>query len=125
MTTYLAAVLGWYLVIVSLFLLFRQDYVRSIMSDILMQRAFIFILGIITLILGLLMVVGHNIWVMGWPVIITLIAWVTVVSGILRLVFPEMAIKMGQGMMSKPAYLNIASVIFLVLGLFLLYKVYV
>ena len=124
MTTYLATVLGWYLVIVSLFLLFRQDYVKSIMSDMLAQRAFIFIIGFITLILGLLMVVGHNIWVMGWPVVITLFAWATVVSGILRLAFPEIAIKMGHHMMRKPIYLNIVSVIFLLLGVFLLYKVH-
>lgn len=71
-TFYLAAVIGWYLVIVSLFLLFRHEAVNAAMSEIISQRGLLFILAIITIILGLLMVVGHNVWVMGWPVVVTL-----------------------------------------------------
>ena len=79
---FLAQVIGWYFVIISLFLLGRRQAMKSLVGDILADRALMFFIALITLILGLLLVVSHNLWVMGWPVIITLVAWLVLISGI-------------------------------------------
>ncbi|AHE66950.1 hypothetical protein [Legionella oakridgensis] len=121
---FLATVIGWYLVITSLLLIFKHELVRPVMSEIMTHRALLFILAIITLILGLLLVTSHNIWVMGWPVIITLFAWLILLSGIVRLFFPDVAAKMGQSFLERPARMIVAGVVFLVIGIFLLFKVY-
>ena len=94
LSIYLASVIGWYLLIVGAFILVRTDYVKLIMADILAQRALVFIIAIVTLIFGLMLVATHNIWIMGWPVIITLFGWGAVLSAILRLFFPEIVIKL-------------------------------
>lgn len=124
LTTFLASVLGWYLVIVSLFMLFRREMLESVMKDILAQRALLFLFGLLTLIIGLLLVVSHNIWVMAWPVVITLIAWITLISGIVRLVFPELVIKMGYKQLQNTHALTAIGIIGFVLGLYLLFKGY-
>ena len=125
LSIFLAKVIGGYLVIVSLFMLFRQDMLRSLIKDILAQRALLFVIALITLILGLLLVTSHNIWIMAWPVIITLFAWLTLVGGILRLIFPEQISKIGSLWLKNPAYLKAAAVIYLIIGLFMLYKAFV
>lgn len=123
-TLFMATVIGWYLVIVSLFTLCQYEQVKSITAEILEQRGLFFIAAIITLILGLLMVASHNIWVMGWPVIITLISWLVLISGLLRLLCANTAKKMGQSFMANPVGMKVVSVVFLLLGLFLLLQVY-
>lgn len=121
---YLGAVIGWYLVIVSLFLIFRRDVVSGAMSEIMSHKGLFLILAIITLILGLIMVVGHNIWVLGWPLLVTLFSWLVLIVGLLRLWLPDVAIKMGHGFLSNPTRMTITGVVMLIIGVYLLFMVY-
>lgn len=45
--------------------------------------------GYITFLLGLITVVLHNLWVMDWRVTITILGWVTLIKGILKIGFPQ------------------------------------
>ena len=125
LSIFLAKVIGGYLVIFSLYMLFRQDMMRALIKDILSQRALLFFMALLTLIVGLLLVASHNIWVMAWPVIITVFAWLTLVGGILRLGFPDQISKVGSVWLKNPSYLRTAAVVFLILGLFMLYKAFI
>jgi len=123
-TYFLATVLGWYLVIISLFLILKREAAIVVMRDAMAQRSLLFLIAIITLIIGLLMVVSHNLWVMGWPVIITIFAWLALISGIIRLFFPDTVYKIWNKISDKSETMIIMGVILLIIGLFLLYKVY-
>lgn len=120
---FLAIVMGWYLVIFSLFLLCRQKVVRAFISEVLTERSAVLILAIITVIIGLLLVASHNIWIMDWPVAITILSWFILLSGIFRLWFPDMAIELGEKA-NTPVCLNITGIVLLIIGLFLLYYAY-
>ena len=123
-TIFLASVIGWYLVIFSFLVLFKHEYISSVASEIMARREVFFILALITLILGLLLVMSHNIWVMGWPVIITLFGWLVLISGIIRLFLPEWAHQMSRPFLSHPMSLKITAIVLLLVGLFLLFHVY-
>lgn len=123
-TIYLATVIGWYLIIISLFLLLRHEQVKSIIMDVMANQGLFFVVAVITLIMGLLMVVSHNVWVAGWPVVITLFSWLVLITGIIRLICADSAKKMASSFLSQPHGIHIAGVIFLIIGLFLLFKVY-
>lgn len=123
-TEFLATVLGWYLVIFSVFLLLRGALVPVVMGEILKQKGVFFLMSVITVILGLLMVISHNIWVMGWPVIVTVFSWLVLISGLARLFFPEHLQTMGKAFIANPLHLRIAAIVLLVIGACLLYHVY-
>ncbi|PWY56456.1 hypothetical protein DGG96_02435 [Legionella qingyii] len=123
-TNFLAAVLGWYLVIVSLLLLVRRDIVVTAMRELMSQRAVMLVVGIMTLIIGLLMVLSHNVWVMGWPVIVTVFAWLILIGGLFRLYCPDTVYKIWNRVIDKSELFITIAVITLIIGLFLLYKVY-
>ncbi|KTC79163.1 DUF308 domain-containing protein [Legionella cherrii] len=123
-TNFLAAVLGWYLVIVSLLLLIRREIVVTAMRELMGQRAVMLVVGIITLIIGLLMVISHNVWVMGWPVIVTIFAWLILIGGLFRLYCPDTVYQIWNKLIDKYGLLITTGVISLIIGLFLLYKVY-
>ncbi|KTD19151.1 Integral membrane protein (PIN domain superfamily) [Legionella lansingensis] len=124
LSIFLAQVVGWYFVIASLCTLLRLDATKAIMEDILAQRALLFFIAIVTLILGLMMVVSHNVWVMGWPVIITIIGWLVLIGGIVRLFCPDTIMKIWQWWLRNPTYLIVVTVISLLIGVYLLYRAY-
>lgn len=123
-TIFLAKIIGWYLVITSVFLLVRQKDMKTAMSEVMADRGLIFFIGIVTLIFGLLLVLSHNVWVMGWPVIVTIFAWLTLIGGILRLMVPELGIKVGRFWLENLRYLYTLTAVLLIIGLYLLYKAY-
>lgn len=123
-TIFLATVIGWYLVIISLFLLVQREQVKAIVSDVFAQQGLFFVVAIITVILGLLMVTSHNVWVMGWPVVVTLICWLTLVSGLIRLICPDTAKNMARSFVAHPLRLQITGAVTFLIGLYLLIHVY-
>jgi hypothetical protein len=45
--------------------------------------------GYITLLLGLITVVLHNVWVADWRISITILGWATLLKGIEKIAFPD------------------------------------
>ena len=123
-TIFLATIIGWYLVIFGLFLFVKHEHVKSIMEDILASRGMFFLLAFITLLIGLLIVVSHNLWTYAWPVAITLFGWILFVGGVLRLFCSESAKNMGRKFIKHPMKMRVAGVFFFVFGLYLLSHVY-
>ena len=52
--------------------------------------------GYITFLLGLVTVVLHNLWVPDWRVSITILGWVTLCKGYMKIAFPEHVHKKAQ-----------------------------
>ena len=48
----------------------------------------IFVSGILLLVAGLAIVRVHNVWSGGWRVVVTVLGWLAVISGILRMLLP-------------------------------------
>lgn len=91
---------AFFLIFGMLFLLARfLGHVIEMTDD----RAFVISTGYITLLMGLVTVILHNVWVMQWPVVITILGWSTVIKGIMKIGFPDLihrraqAFRKGQG----------------------------
>ena len=48
-----------------------------------------FVSGFITLIFGMVLVTHHNIWVKHWIVLITIIGWMSLLKGVMLIIFPQ------------------------------------
>lgn len=101
---FLAKIIGLYLVIVSFAVFLNAKLIKNIVATLPENPAFPFLIllsGVITLILGLLMVLSHNLWARNWTVIITLMSWLVLISGIIRMVFPQVVIAISKRMKLK------------------------
>jgi uncharacterized protein YjeT (DUF2065 family) len=47
------------------------------------------LLGTFVSVLGMLIASYHNVWVKGWPVLITIIGWVLLLEGVFYILFPR------------------------------------
>ena len=59
------------------------DRLYSYLED----EKFVFIVGLISFILGLITVLLHNIWEANWSIMITIFGWIALIKGIARIAF--------------------------------------
>lgn len=117
---FFARFLGSFFVIFGLLFIVTKQLGKTIeMTD---DKAFVISTGYITLLLGLVTVVLHNLWVSDWRVAITIIGWAWLIKGILKTGFPEFINKHAQKFARKEA---VSAVILMFLGAWLLWMSFV
>jgi hypothetical protein len=115
-TIFFARLWGSYFIIFGLLFIITRQLGKTIeMTD---DKAFVISTGYITLIMGLVTVILHNIWVLDWRLIITLLGWFTVIKGIQKIGFPEHIRKQAQRFKKKQW---LSAIILILLGVFLLW----
>jgi len=86
--------------------------------------ALIFLSGILLLVAGIAIVRAHNIWAGGWPVLVTVLGWLAVLGGLLRMLFPTRFAAIAAGVGQSTGLIIAVTVVLLVLGAFLSFKGY-
>lgn len=89
MSRFLAKVTGLYLLIISIAMLINIHQVMNDVYYLINNPPLMLVTACFTIIIGLLMVVSHNIWQMNWRVIITIIAWIVFLKGVSILLLPQ------------------------------------
>jgi len=116
----IARLIGPILVVAGLAALVNPKLLPEVGREFLASRALIFIGGFLALLAGLAIVNTHNVWSGGWPVVITVIGWLAVAGGILRIGFPSLVKSLGEAMLARATLLRVASVLWVALGGFLM-----
>ena len=91
---------------------------KSLLKEMTHNESLDIILGLFTLLLGLAVVVNHNVW-KGWPITITIVGYWIAMKGIVLIYFPENINKLIMILQMKNLYL--AFVPSLAIGVVLLY----
>lgn len=119
---FLAQIIGPSLVLVSLAWFWRPQSVSDMIVFIDANRAWIFFMGIIATVLGLAMVLVHNIWDGSWRTIITLFGWGILLKGIVRLFAPDWALVAAKALVSNKLWTKILLAFLFIMGLYLSYR---
>lgn len=116
---FLAQILGPYCLIVGISVLLNLDFYQKVIDDFCQNPTFIYFGGVLALIIGLLIIGFHNIWIWGWPVLITLVGWLGVIKGITLLFFPHVLTKFASFYKKNTAILIFRLILIVVIGVFL------
>lgn len=111
---------GIYILILALLMLLRPNSFRNMVQQMISSPATMGVVAILTTISGLILVLFHNIWVMDWSVLVTLLCWLTLVKGVAQLFFPEKIAAFSGRILEKCNYYA-AMVIYFALAVILLY----
>ncbi|MGB9366333.1 MAG: hypothetical protein WCE79_10000 [Xanthobacteraceae bacterium] len=122
---FLAKLIGPLALALGLGVLFNRAAVRAVLDEFINNRAILFLAGLITFPAGLAIVLTHNVWVANWPVIITMVGWLTAISGALRIVAPEGAIRFGRRAYDRPNGPLFGAAIWIALGAVLTFFGYI
>jgi hypothetical protein len=118
---FLARLIGPVMALVGISLLMNEAAFRKMATEFLRSPALIFFSGMILMPAGLAIVLSHNVWVLNWPVIITLLGWIAVISGALRVFAPDRALEIGKKAIASKQIITVSAAFWLVIGAVLCY----
>ena len=94
LTIFFARLWGSFFIIVGVLFIVTGQLGRTI--EMTEDKSFVISTCYITLLMGLVTVILHNVWVAGWEVAITILGWSTLFKGISKIGFPDLIHKQAQ-----------------------------
>lgn len=124
MAEIVAAVFSWFIFIIGLSYLLQAEYWVRMSEFAVDQPHRYFPMLLFILLLGLIIVLTHNIWVWGWPVVITIFGWIILSKAVLYLLATSVMSKFAATMMQGPitGLLRATGAVLTVLGAILVYQ---
>jgi len=122
---FLAKLIGPFFLLVGLGMLINRAAVRHVVDEISRNRALVFFGGVLTFPAGLAIVLTHNVWVASWPLLITVLGWLAMITGAMRLLAPQDAIKFGRRFYEQPNAAVSAAAIWIAIGAVLTFFGYI
>jgi hypothetical protein len=119
---YIGKIFGTFLFVFALGGLLEPTYYKKVFTEIFTKPALMTLRGVLSLLVGLIMVVFHNVWNQHWEMSITIIAWIVLLQGIFCVIFPKTMINIARNITSK-TLLWIFWIV-LVVGAYLIYMSY-
>jgi hypothetical protein len=89
----LAKILGLYCLIVSISILLNYQRIPVLVHEFVESEGLKYIAGLISLILGIIVIIIHPIISYDWRLIITLFGWGAFLYGLVNLFIPELALQ--------------------------------
>ncbi len=118
---FLAKVIGLCFVIFAISIFLARSNYQASLKDFNKHPATVLLAGTIYLIIGILIIISHNIWTLDWRIIITIVGWLSLIRGIIWTTFPSI-IRKGLSKFSdsrKPIYFS--AIIVFIFGIILCY----
>src|SRR3954469_14998646 len=113
---FLARLIGPFAFALGLAMLIRRAEIHALANEVLASPALMFITGLMTLPAGLAIVLTHNVWTPDWRVVITILGWLAIVSGAVRILAPQRTAATGRRLLARPLTLHIGAAIYLGAG---------
>jgi vacuolar-type H+-ATPase subunit I/STV1 len=121
---FLTKLIGPLLFVIGASLIFNGEAYRAMAEQFLRNYALIYFSGIVVLLAGLAIINLHNIWSTDWRGAITIIGWLLVIGGVVRIAAPQHAAVIGAAELTYPGLLNTVGAVLLVLGAWLSFHGY-
>ena len=115
---FLAQVWGLYLLVMGIGILINAKAYKRAAEEIVKSPAMMLFSGAMALMLGIVLIVAHTVLIFDWRLLVTLLGWLTLYKGVMRIIFPESSVRILKKMLTIQA-LRITSIASIVLGLFL------
>jgi len=115
----LAQVIGLYLLLEGVLILTHKKFIVHIIEDLSNHKALMFISGAMVFILGLLVVLNHNVWEASWRVIPTIIGWAMVIKGVGLLFVPKVVLARARKFARNRNAAILVSVVAILVGAYL------
>lgn len=101
LSIFLAKLLGLYMLIIAGAWLVSKEKLDESFKDLASSKGLIVFSGMINIALGLAIAIGHPIWQLNWVGLITLIGYLMIFKGVIRLLFTEKVQRDLSAMLTK------------------------
>lgn len=106
------------IILASAYIVNQKEYTKKLSS--FAKSPLLFFTGIFAILLGVIHVVIHNVWTSDWRLLITLLGWIMLLKGIVRLFFPGFVVTFLKKRSFQPWYIPVV-VFLLMIGVYLMF----
>lgn len=121
-TLFLAQVMGVYFLVAGVGMLLNPARMKGAMQEAKRSYLLPYFDGAIALVVGLLLVLNHNVWDGLLEVLVSLIGWVVVVEGVLMMLLPQKTISAMIEAFMGAHMARLMGVVSVVLGIYFVYQ---
>ena len=121
---YIARLAGPILVVIGVGVLLNLQHYVALTEEAVRSPTLIYIAGLLALTGGLAMVNAYRAWTGDWRVVVTVLGWLMVIGGVMRIVLPRLTAGLATAIYSGSLAMTIAGVIILVVGGYLSFEGY-
>ncbi len=108
---FIARVFGLCYLIIGVGFIFNRKAFQRVMEDFCKNAALLFFAALFALVIGVVIILTHNVWVANWTVMITIIGWAGLIKGIWMIVFPDTVPKFMKAYQENKNLLIVHSVV--------------
>ncbi len=120
-SVFIAKIFGLCYLVIGVSLIINRQTFKQLLGDFSKNTVMVYCSGIFALLVGIVIVLTHNIWVANWPVIITIIGWIALIKGVWLLIFPNSIHYFMRAYQKNEKLLVAHSIAVLVFGIVLTY----
>jgi hypothetical protein len=120
----IAGLTGPTLVAVAAALLLNLGSISEVLEPLSRDPALVLIYGMLLFVAGLAIVRFHNRWAANWSVLVTILGWLLVGGGLLRVLFPLKFAAVTGDFAQNSGMIAVLAVVLLAVGAFLSFKAY-
>jgi hypothetical protein len=74
---------------------------RRLADDLFSNAGLTYVTGLLTVLMGILIVHYHNTWTRNWPVLITVVGWLALLKGVAIIVVPQVVHRVSTAMLAE------------------------
>jgi hypothetical protein len=116
---FIARLLGPFYTLRAIAMLLRPEEFRAIVRGYIGSSAMMYWVGLAGFLGGLAVVTAHNVWVLDWRFIVTLVGWAGLLRGVVAVLAPYRVVAIGTKLLEHKKSLYSAALAELGLGLIL------
>ena len=120
MSKTIAGLMGPTLVALAAALLVNIDSISALVEPVSHDPALVLVSGVLSFVAGLARV--HNQWGGDWAVLVTILGWLLLVGGVIRMLFPIALSGMAASIGKNTGLIAAEAIVLLAIGAFLSYK---
>ena len=120
----IAGLVGPVFAAIGIAILVNRSHFPTMIGQLAQNQGLIFVSGILSLLGGLAIVRVHNAWTGGWAVIITVLGWLAILGGLVRMWLPHKAASIAETFAGNSTALLVGGLLVLALGSFLTFKAF-
>lgn len=120
----LTQIIGPLFIIISLGMIINTSNYKKMFKEIAKDSIILYISGFLSFIIGMLIVLFHNVWSLNWYIIITILWYIAVFKWISLIIFPDYAIKFSKKIVIKKSFLKTVWLVYLIIWVYISYLWY-
>jgi len=121
LTLFLAQLFGLVLIVKGLFILIRPEEARKMVYEIGKSRLLTYSIGMFVVIIGLFLTMIHNVWTTTPAAVVSAIAWLTLLKGILIVFAPNATENIFKPFLKNDSDVRGLAIVVLIVGVYLVY----